>query len=359
MNEQKKQQLQQSLTPAASLSPDLLTLLNLRIGTATQLPPTEFLLRLFGTPCFPRGELVGVAGKAKSGKTLFISMLMAAACGEGAVMDIRRGREEPLRVMWYDTEQSSQSTQEILRDRIAPLTGGRQEEGLCAFNVRTLHWDRRMALLEQGIAYSQPDLVVIDGVRDLVSDINDGIRAQETIERLMRTAEAHRCCIVTVLHQNKGDDRSLRGWIGTELLNKAYEVYVCEKLMPSRTFSVEQTHTRRHDLDRLMYFGVDERGLPCRSDAPEETMQRSAGGLNRAYVLSRPDGSWDIDLRRLFSDTFRGEPLIYTTLQTRSMELLNCREISFWLRQYNKAREAGIITQTLTPEGAVLWSLGR
>ena len=29
----------------------------------------EFLFRLFGKPCFPRGELVAITGKAKSGKT--------------------------------------------------------------------------------------------------------------------------------------------------------------------------------------------------------------------------------------------------------------------------------------------------
>ena len=48
-----------------------------RITADSHLPPVEFLFRMFGIPCFPRGELVGVAGKAKSGKTLFTSMLMA------------------------------------------------------------------------------------------------------------------------------------------------------------------------------------------------------------------------------------------------------------------------------------------
>ncbi|MBR1800440.1 MAG: hypothetical protein IJ767_02960 [Bacteroidaceae bacterium] len=43
----------------------------------------DFLFRIFGKPCLPRGELVALTGKAKSGKTLFASILMACcACRE-------------------------------------------------------------------------------------------------------------------------------------------------------------------------------------------------------------------------------------------------------------------------------------
>ena len=49
----------------------------LRITRDKELPPMHFLFRIFGKPCFPRGELVAVTGKAKSGKTLFNSLLMA------------------------------------------------------------------------------------------------------------------------------------------------------------------------------------------------------------------------------------------------------------------------------------------
>ena len=48
-----------------------------RITSDKQLKPIEFVYRVFGKPCFPRGELVAVTGKAKSGKTLLNSMLMA------------------------------------------------------------------------------------------------------------------------------------------------------------------------------------------------------------------------------------------------------------------------------------------
>lgn len=42
----------------------------------------------------------------------------------------------------------------------------------------------------------RPDLVIVDGIRDLVNDINDGVLAQETVERLMHLASEQRCCVV-------------------------------------------------------------------------------------------------------------------------------------------------------------------
>ena len=60
-----------------------------RITQQKELPPMDFLFRIFGKPCFPRGELIGVTGKAKSGKTLFTSMLMAC-CVREEVLQLQR-----------------------------------------------------------------------------------------------------------------------------------------------------------------------------------------------------------------------------------------------------------------------------
>ena len=102
------------------LSPAMMMLEQLRITTDRQLPPMDFLYTLHGTPCFPRGELVAITGKAKSGKTFVVSMLMAC-CMVQSVLAFRRESAEPLRLLWYDTEQSDESTQDILRHRLVPI----------------------------------------------------------------------------------------------------------------------------------------------------------------------------------------------------------------------------------------------
>lgn len=52
-------------------------LLTYRITPETELPPLAFLFKMNGVECFPLSELVANTGKAKSGKTLFLSIVMA------------------------------------------------------------------------------------------------------------------------------------------------------------------------------------------------------------------------------------------------------------------------------------------
>jgi hypothetical protein len=240
-----------------------------RIRSDTQLPEVEFLFRLQNRPCFARGELVGLSGKAKSGKTFVCSILMAL-CFRNEVLSVERIDAKPLHVLWYDTEQSEESTQDILRHRIMPMTGIQTADGnvfeeyLHVFNVRGEAWADRLPMLETAVRYYRPDLVVLDGIRDLVADINDGVVAQDVVERLMHLASECHCCMVCVLHQNKSyEDRNLRGWIGTELKNKAFEVYECAK-SSERIFTWSQTDTRKYDIPEGISFSVDEQGIPYR-----------------------------------------------------------------------------------------------
>ena len=279
MNENVMSQLDAELEHAGeetALSPKMLLLEQLRITPEKQLKPMEFLFHLYGKPCFPRRELVAITGKAKSGKTFVTSMLMAC-CQIRDVLAFQRYGDEPLRVLWYDTEQSDESTQDILKNRV--MTDDNLQ-GIDVFNVRSVSWKDRRQLLLEAVSHYGPDLVIVDGIRDLVNDINDGMLAQEVMEELMHLATQTECCIVCVLHQNKsGEDHNLRGWIGTELMNKAFEVYSCEKLLPQRIFSLEQTLTRKYDIERTMYFEVGDDGLPVSCGVPTDGGSKDSLGV--------------------------------------------------------------------------------
>ena len=165
------------------------TLEDRRITPEKEIPPMEFLFELFNKPCFPRGELVAMTGKAKSGKT-FMSTILMEKClsGEGSdfIPCLRRVSDEPLRAMWFDTEQSEESTQDILRNRLIPMISNLGGEYLDVFNVRGEFWQERLPLLEAAIGRFQPDLVILDGIRDLTDDINDGVKARRLKNALHR-----------------------------------------------------------------------------------------------------------------------------------------------------------------------------
>ena len=360
MNENVMSQLDAELEHAGeetALSPKMLLLEQLRITPEKELPKMEFLFQLYGKPCFPRRELVAITGKAKSGKTFVTSMLMAVGNlnvnlnlnpnlndkGDGNIyqLPLKRMREEPLRVLWYDTEQSDESTQDILKNRIIRLLNNSNtnltnptnnlwsEKSIDVFNVRGVPWKERRDLLCEAVKRCKPDLVIVDGIRDLVNDINDGVLAQEVMEELMHLATEHDCCIVCVLHQNKsGEDHNLRGWIGTELMNKAFEVYSCEKLMPQRIFSLEQTLTRKYDIEQTLYFEVDEQGLPratspIASEGGEKRREERLPQLNAEYIVHSDGGDgWQFDVMRLFLDAMHGrEEIGGAELRERVMQL--------------------------------------
>ena len=340
----------QSANKTQSLSPMALLLNQLRITVDKQLPKMDFLFQLFGKPCFPRRELVAVTGKAKSGKTFVTSMLIAC-CVIRDVLQFHRSSEMPLKILWYDTEQSDESTQDILKNRIRMMTQDNLQ-GIEVLNVRSVSWKDRRQLLLEAVSHYGPDLVIVDGIRDLVNDINDGVLAQEVMEELMHLADDKKCCIVCILHQNKGsEDHNLRGWIGTELMNEAFEVYACEKLMPQRIFKVEQTLTRKYDIEQTLYFEVDPEGLPRLTAVPMESGSESKSerlpNLNREYIVNEDDGSWRIDTKRLFLDAFNGsEELSGSEMRSRVMQLSGISVPYFYNRVLNEAVDSGHVLRS-------------
>ena len=383
MNENVMSQLDAELEHAGeetALSPKMLLLEQLRITPEKQLKPMEFLFQLYDKPCFPRRELVAITGKAKSGKTFVTSMLMAC-CQSRDVLAFQRIGDEPLRVLWYDTEQSDESTQDILKNRIMTLIKTTTDlpdstdknscnscnslfkKSIDVFNVRGVAWKERRDLLREAVTRCKPDLVIVDGIRDLVNDINDGVLAQEVMEELMHLATAHDCCIVCVLHQNKsGEDHNLRGWIGTELMNKAFEVYSCEKLMPQRIFSLEQTLTRKYDIERTMYFEVGDDGLPVSCGVPTDGSSKDKTDgypqLNADYIRHDEHDQWQVDVRRLFSDAIDGRQQVTgAELRSEVCRLSNIRSWKFYNSLLEQAVNGEVIMKSYDHAAHVIYAL--
>lgn len=234
-----------------------------RITPDTAVHSHDFLYLWGDRPCFARGELVALTGKAKSGKTYVCSLLMALAQKQ-QLMGLRRKQAEPYSVLWIDTEQSEDSTQEILCQRIAQLIEEPiNNEQFFVYNFRQNDWQDRLELVLSCIAMHKPDLVIFDGIRDVVGDINNYQEAQTVLGKLLSIASWSNACIVCVLHQNKAlEDKTLRGALGTELQNKSFETYECQKNQDTRIFTLHQTATRKYDITAKLEFSVNAESLP-------------------------------------------------------------------------------------------------
>ena len=375
----------QAAAGAAGLTPEQL-LEKSRITPETVLPPMVNLFRMYEVPCFYRGELVAVCGRAKSGKTLFLSMIMAAGVapppeeGPAGVLALEREGEAPLRVLWIDTEQSQQSTQDIMRNRIVPMSRGQSEgmdETFYAYNLRGLGYEKRMELMALAINTVKPDLAVIDGIKDMITDINDAVQATLVMERLMALAQRNNCCIVNVLHQNKSEaDRNMRGSIGTELTNKAFEVFQCELIEESETFKVRQTLARRDRIRSKLYYKLNDEGLPTAcADAGEQprdvlgrwTRQKPRQTtadvkwetFNQKYIIhhdDQPEKPYEWNLARLFEDAFEGRSQrLFNQVMGAALRLSHIADKSYYYERFNEAEQRGLIRKFCKEESGETW----
>lgn len=358
------------------ITPLVLKLDDYRIASDTEVPDEEFLLRMFGRPCFPRRDLTTITGLEKCGKTFFTSMLMAC-CAEKRVLELERIRDEPLRVMWYDTEQSRQSTKSILTDRVFKLSHTPSEQSFYAFNVRACTYEERMEYLIAGIEAYKPDLVIIDNVSDLLASINDAEQSIKVIDQLMQMATTHNCNITVVIHLNRsGEKRNLRGWLGTEILHKAFEVYYCEQIPKTEVFSVEQLLTRKFRISETLYYKISDEGLPeitvkpdvqprgsdgkYMSNKPEAYQIRAekADSFCQDYIIRHEGNSrspWEWNLRQLFGDAMGNRTVMtQADLKNSVMELSGIQQPKYYDKVFQLAVDHRVIQTTMDRNGRIV-----
>ena len=114
---QRKNQVRSTSEQAEPTQREIDELLLERITTETELPPMQPLFRMFDVPCFYRGELVADCGKAKSGKTYFLSILMAASLAQKALALERIANTN----LTNDTNNHLQKLRKILIQLFSPL----------------------------------------------------------------------------------------------------------------------------------------------------------------------------------------------------------------------------------------------
>ena len=223
------------------------------------------ILSVKGSVIGTLGNFSASIGKAKSKKTFNVSAIVAAALKNGTVLRYAAELPEAKRkVLYVDTEQSPHHCLNVMERimRMAGLPDDRDNENLEFLALRKYTPEQRIRIVEQAI-YHTPNLgmVVIDGIRDMVYDINSPSESTDLINLLMRWSSGYNLHIHTVLHLNKGDDNT-RGHIGTELNNKAETVLQITKSTQDGNISeVKAMHIRDREFDPFA-FRINDSALP-------------------------------------------------------------------------------------------------
>lgn len=230
------------------------------IDLSIPLPDLEFLFELNGVGSVPLGDFVVLKGKQKAGKsTLIVCWIVALVKGQYmGFIALKLG----CLILYIDTEQNPANTRKLVKkiNSLCSYPIDQSQPNIIVINLRGDNPDDRFKYIFEAVGMFKPDLLIIDGIKDLVSnsDINDPKTSGEVVQKLMTISKDNHLAIVTILHENKNDN-NLRGHLGTEAVNKCSECWQVKKV--DRIFEVEQTDSRNQPAEAFS-FTLDEMGLP-------------------------------------------------------------------------------------------------
>lgn len=250
-------------------------------------PEPYTILEYNGVPFSKVGGLAAITGQKKNGKSFVLTQLMAAILGTGEkTQQYLPGLKVPERtieylghlpkVLYCDTEMEKLSSAKVLR-RVHWLCDWDMKMPNDRFSVLWLKnmpkdtekkvYRQRYEMIRLAIDAIQPDVVFVDGLRDLLASINDEETATAILDDFGSIAEERRMSIWLALHQNpsrknEDDEGKMRGWAGTELGNKVSDTLVSIKTKTANgvTFTVKQVDARDKDMDDWQFEVTEDAG---------------------------------------------------------------------------------------------------
>lgn len=227
------------------------------------------------------GNISTVIGKAKSRKSFFVNMVVATLLLEDEFNGFKASLpDDKKRILYFDTEQSTYHVQ-LATKRICDQIDNPNPSNLDVYALRKFTPAERLKLIEEAIE-NTPNVgfVVIDGVRDIVTSINDEEQATEVTSHLMRWSEEKQLHVISVLHQNKNDSNA-RGHIGTELMNKSETVLSVTVDKANKDISVvEAEYCRNIAPERIAFEVINNLPVIVQDYKPRQSNKEQKFDLN-------------------------------------------------------------------------------
>lgn len=192
-------------------------------------------------------------GKQKSKKTTVLALAVAAFIYNYAKNDLTyfTAAAEGT-VLFFDTEQGESYASRTMK-LILSLAGLKTSTKLVYCDLRGYSPKERMEIIRAGIENTpNVQLVIVDGVVDLMNDFMDANEGQITIDKLVKLSSDFDIHIAGVLHQNKAD-KNARAHVGTFASQKC-EIEISTEVDPA-------------DRNQSIVTCLNSRGLPFESFA--------------------------------------------------------------------------------------------
>jgi RecA-family ATPase len=194
--------------------------------------PSKFIFFANGRRIGSAGNFVVITGKPKARKSAFAQAILSSAITGAEIMGM--GIRMPVdynQIVLVDTEQD-------LNDIAANLYRLKKQCGIKSFKAvdnlgvysvselepeKLISFINTLFITRKGIG-----LMIIDGLLDLINDMNDVKESRNLLHQIKLWAKNHNCLIITILHQSKSTGYSI-GHLGSFADRKAQAVLSVEK----------------------------------------------------------------------------------------------------------------------------------
>lgn len=273
----------------------------MRPHTPEPLEPYEITAATDGTPppaalyigearVLSVGDLAEIVGPPKERKTLFCTGVANALLTGSHKEHITTDLPAP-RLLYIDTEQSGYHAKRTF-DRVTEGAEAKDLQRLKYYAFRELSPVQRLHNICRLIAQNRPDVTIVDGLADLMTDTNNKVDSGAVVGVLMAMATEYNTAIAAVLHTTAANGKKGQGHAGSEMERKAETVISVTKDPDTNgaTSKVVAQYTRNRSFAPLSITQDGETGVKIES---LEECQQDNGQRLVKWVIDHINGQPD------------------------------------------------------------------
>ena len=214
-------------------------------------------------PLVTYGNFMSIVGASKSYKSFLKTAFLSSYINKTEqFQEIIAHDNKDKFIIDFDTEQSEYHVKKASL-RVLQMAG--ETPFYKPFALRPLSAKERVEFLEYLVYESDfkndIGLISIDGVADLVENVNDLEKSNEITGKLMKITQDKKCAMITVIHRNF-ESQKPTGHLGSSVLKKAETVLFVDKQNDVAT--VKAQYSRNIPIDDFSF--TINNGLPEATD---------------------------------------------------------------------------------------------
>lgn len=218
---------------------------------------------LLPIPIGTYGNFSFIQAPPKTKKTFLVSLLASVYLGSknnfGGGL---RGHRENKDLIHIDTEQGKWHCQKVFK-KVLDMNSVDYSKNYYTFGLRSIGYKQRIQFIEYCLEHKVENagLLILDGIADLVSDVNNLEESNACVQKLMEWSAKYNIHIMCVIHSNFGSDKPT-GHLGSFLEKKAEtQIQLQANTVNKDWITVKCKRSRGYSFETFS-FKVNEIGLP-------------------------------------------------------------------------------------------------